>query len=158
MINKAETYISNVTGHEITVSRNACVRMVDRGSGIEHLGRHEAGTETVCKGNMIELPLECLPEGDSEMKFSDKVNAAGDVLKGYVLAGDLTDAEVMAILALYSSWGGIETGAEVKADTLLTYGDTLYNVLQTHNKQTDRVPDTAVSLFAKAVPEGVVEE
>jgi len=156
MINKAETYVSSVTGHEITVSRNACVRMVDRGNGIEHLGRHEVGTETVCKGNMIELPLECLPEDDSEMEFTDKIKAAGDVLKGYVLAGDLSDTEVEAILSLYPAWEADRTYKP--ADGLLRHSGKLYQINQEHTSQAHFPPDSegVTALYSEAVPEGVI--
>lgn len=112
-----------------------------------------AGSMTTTKLDVIEVPFDKLPE-ESE-KTADTVR---DTLSVFVLAGDLSDDEMAAILALYDKWSSVEVGAEIPKGKLLVYKNTLYKTISKHNKQMDRTPDVAVSLFAKVVPEGIIEE
>lgn len=78
--------------------------------------------------------------------------------QGGVLKAGLTDKEWDQVLLAFDKWEDIEAGAEIAVDSVLSYKDIVYTTLQTHDKQLDWTPDTATSLFTKAVPEGVIEE
>lgn len=62
-----------------------------------------------------------------------------------------TDEQAIEVKELYPSWEEKEIGYQFKVDERIYYeaNDTLYKVLQAHQKQSDWTPDVAVSLFVK---------
>lgn len=71
-----------------------------------------------------------------------------------------TDVQALEVAALYPDWTGLAEGEALSVGTRLRYKDTLYKVLQAHNKQAGWAPDVTPSLFAKILipdPEVVPE-
>ena len=60
-----------------------------------------------------------------------------------------TDVQALEVAALYPEWTSLAEGETLSVGTRLRYKDTLYKVLQAHNKQAGWVPDVTPSLFAK---------
>lgn len=62
-----------------------------------------------------------------------------------------TDEQAVEVKELYPSWEEKEVGYQFKVDERIYYevNDTLYKVLQAHQKQSDWTPDVAVSLFVR---------
>lgn len=76
------------------------------------------------------------------------------------LIAQMTDEQALQTSVLFREWNG--NGVTYKVGERIVYDDVLYKVLQEHVSQTDWVPDTSPSLFAKilipddnAIPEWV---
>ena len=61
----------------------------------------------------------------------------------------MTDEQAAAVPDLYKAW---EPGKEYSAGERVTYGGTLYKILQAHTSQDEWTPDAAPSLFAEILP------
>lgn len=73
--------------------------------------------------------------------------------KTQVLAGQLTEEELIKLGELYPEW---EVGVDYVADDVIAYHNELYKIIQNHTSQADWVPDTTASLFTKVAPVGVI--
>ena len=63
-----------------------------------------------------------------------------------------TDTQAIETKSLYPDWeNDIKEGDTLEAGERVNYKETLYKVLQTHQKQATWNPDTAPSLFAKVL-------
>ena len=62
-----------------------------------------------------------------------------------------TDEQALEVQSLYPDWESIEEGTTLNAGERINYIGILYNVLQTHQKQTSWNPIDAPSLFAKVL-------
>lgn len=60
---------------------------------------------------------------------------------------DNTDAEALEVQSLYPDWEKIEEGTELAEGKRVNYNGVLYNVKQTHKKQSTWNPKDASSLF-----------
>ena len=59
-----------------------------------------------------------------------------------------TDEQALQVASLYPEWLDIEDGVTLETGQRVNHNGTLYNVLQTHQKQANWSPDVATSLFA----------
>lgn len=64
---------------------------------------------------------------------------------------DNTDEQALEVQALYPDWSVLPEGYNLKAGDRVNYLGALYNVLQTHQKQSAWNPVDAPSLFAKVL-------
>ena len=62
-----------------------------------------------------------------------------------------TDEQALEVQALYPDWSVLPEGYSLKAGYRVNYLEVLYNVLQTHQKQSTWNPVDAHSLFAKVL-------
>lgn len=62
-----------------------------------------------------------------------------------------TDEQALAVSALYPNWSTYAEGNTLTAGERVNYNGTLYNVIQTHQKQELWTPVNAPSLFAKVL-------
>jgi len=129
---------------KISVSTSLGTRMIGN-----KLIDGRAGTTTVCRQDITEIEDGVLPDDCT-------VDEAKDVLADYVLAGDLTDAEIEAILALYPAWKADKLYKP--ADGLLRHAGKLYQINQEHTSQAHFPPSASgvTALYSEAVPESVI--
>lgn len=74
------------------------------------------------------------------MRKQAEINCAGN-----------TDVQALEVAALYPDWTGLPEGEALAAGSRVRHKDTLYKVLQGHNKQSGWAPDVTLSLFAKVL-------
>jgi len=115
----------------------------------DNIMRGSSNSTTISKRPITEVPTGIIPE-DAD------IETARSVLAGMVLEGDLEDSEMEALLDVYQKWDDLPIGEWVNPDDMLVYSDTLYKVVQGHNKQADWTPDITAALYTRAVPENVI--
>ena len=69
-----------------------------------------------------------------------------------------TDEQALQVASLYPEWSDLPDGVTLTAGERVNHNGILYNVLQTHQKQSDWTPDTAHSLFSKVLTSENPEE
>jgi len=135
----------------ISISTNdAGWRIVyDTDGNIKHRLKAKGHTRTYSKDTITEVPYDAVPEHTEPEQVRDEI-------AGLVLASELTDEEISAIMGLYDKWSDVEVGAKIKEDKLLVYKGVLYTTIKTHDKQNFWSPANADSLFTEAAPAGVI--
>lgn len=98
----------------------------------------------------VDRPLTDEEISEEKMSWLAKIST-----KTQVLAGQLSDEELIKLGEMYPEW---EIGKEYEADDVIAYHNELYKIIQTHTSQTDWTPDTTASLFNKIAPVGVIPE
>ena len=117
--------------------------------------RGSSNSTTISRKPITEIPTGILPE-DAD------IETARSVIAGMVLEGDLTEDEITALLDVYQKWDDLPLGEWISEldendnEVLLVYADTLYKVVQGHNKQADWTPDITAALYTRAVPDTVI--
>lgn len=95
------------------------------------------------------------PLTDKERVEQDVSWIAQVSTKDKVIAGSLTDDELIKLSKLYPEW---EVGKSYNVDDVISYHNELYKVIQAHTSQSDWTPDVVASLFTKVSPDGVIAE
>jgi len=113
-----------------------------------YLKRGAINSITYSNKEIVELPPETL---ESDATAED----AKQVIDDMVLASELTEDELSAILSLYPVW---EVGESLIVDDLRVYDSTLYKVVQAHTTQADWTPDITPAMFTEVPPAGVIPE
>jgi len=108
----------------------------------------EAGSVTFSEQDIAELPIDTLPDECT-------AEQAREVIKGFILAEDLTQDEIEAISGLYPTWG---VGIPCSVDDIYSWNNTLYKVIQAHISQSDWEPQNVPALFVITYTANVIPD
>jgi len=88
---------------------------------------------------------------DKLKKLRDDIDATKKTTERLLFYSDLSKEDKDSLLSVYDEWA---TGKAYKAGDLVRYEGELYEVIQPHTSQADRIPASTPALFTVATPKG----
>ena len=116
----------------------------------------EEGNEIIVDREDITSPFHITEPNADEIKYMDQSTKLEDMMQKksketFLL--NLSDKEASEIPLMYKKWEDYEDGYIFNLNDRVCYENKLYKCLQEHDKQVNREPDIAVSLWVIAYAE-----
>jgi hypothetical protein len=107
------------------------------------------GSVTMSRRPIVEIPTDIMPENPT-------IEVIKDTLKGMLLASELTESEISALLSMYDEY---QADKSYIKDDLFRYGSKLYKVNQVHTSAIQWIPGIGTdALYSAIAPPGVIAE